>query len=85
MACIHALVHIGSEEALKALKDYAEDAQSAAINELLRGWDVFDRGVYIRSVLSQALRNMSSVQLSRFVVRDGFRYLNNLTFLKRLV
>jgi len=78
VACIHALVHIGSEEALKALKDYAEDAQSAAINELLRGWDVFDRGVYIRSVLSQALRNMSSVQLNRFISIGGFQYLDNL-------
>ncbi|MDJ1182929.1 NACHT domain-containing protein [Roseofilum casamattae] len=68
--CIKALVAIGSEEAMETLVDYAKarfedrDNEYEVSGAIGRGWDVFDRDIYISQVLTQLqILNLSEIQV----------------------
>jgi len=78
-ACVRALSIIGGDLALDMLEGYANDDREGVISELLRAWDAFDRETYARRILSQTLRNKTSLPLEHLPSLDGMQYFTNLT------
>jgi Leucine-rich repeat (LRR) protein len=67
--CIQALVTLGTDTALAALADYAQNASTLdprVAAALGKGWDVFNRQPYLAQVLSQ----LSDLNLSQTQVSD---------------
>ena len=75
VACIRALRLIGGELALDTLESYATDTREAVVNELLKGWDMFDKKIYGQRILPQILKNKLSLSLSHISSLEGFPYL----------
>jgi hypothetical protein len=80
-ACIRALCLIGGEMALDVLEGYATDTREGVVNELIKGWDMFDRNIYGQRILSQALKNKVTLSLERISSLEGFPCLTSLKVL----
>ncbi|PSR17626.1 hypothetical protein C8255_11685, partial [filamentous cyanobacterium CCP3] len=81
--CIEALVRVGTSKAMKTLEDYAkatfESGQLKVGQALGRGWDIFDRDIYIAQVLSHAnCLSLSQTQVSDLSPLRDLAQLSNL-------
>jgi len=77
-ACVRTLALIGGERALYALRSYAIDKREEVVDELVRGWDSFDRYDYARHVL--AVGEHSDLSLST----SSLEGIEHLTTIRRL-
>jgi hypothetical protein len=68
------LVLIGGETALNILDGYASDQRQTVVNEILKGWDYFDREEYAKRIINKRRHLRWDVPSSL----DGFQYLTNL-------
>jgi NACHT domain/Leucine Rich repeats (2 copies)/Leucine Rich repeat len=80
-ACVRTLVLIGSDAALDKLKEYATDTRSTVVDELLKGWDSFDRESYAKNILLQTLQQEYRWLPDRLSSLEGFQYFTSLTTL----
>lgn len=82
-ACVRSLSLIGGDRALEVIeKFYAQDKRQAVYNELLRGWDYFDRAEYGARVLSVAFRERK-VKLHRTALLPAIaQYVTNIQSLR---
>jgi hypothetical protein len=80
-ACVRTLALIGGDAALDILKEYATDTRPAVVNELLKGWDYFEKDTYARHVVSQTFEANPGISLELLSSLDGFQYLTNLSYL----
>jgi hypothetical protein len=78
-ACVRALAHIHTEDALVALEGYAPDTREPVREELVRAWDSFDRKEYAHRVLAKFPEKR--LRLKNATTLDGCEYLTNLTWL----
>jgi len=75
-ACVRALRHIGGDEALAALRDYAKDSRQTVRAELLRTWDFFDSEEYASEVLSRMPALEGTLVLTRKPTLAGLHALS---------
>ena len=85
-ACVRTLILIKGDAALDVLKGYATDNHSTVMNELIKGWDYFDREAYAKYILSQIFHNRTSLSRNDLNMEylpslNGFQYFTSLTSL----
>ncbi|MBW4460651.1 MAG: leucine-rich repeat domain-containing protein [Nodosilinea sp. WJT8-NPBG4] len=81
--CVEALVRIGTRKAMETLEDYAkatfESGQFEVGQALGRGWDIFDRDIYLTQVLFHAKSlSLSQTQVSDLSPLSGLTQLSEL-------
>jgi hypothetical protein len=68
---IRTLAIIGSDAALEMLEDYADDARSSVVDELLNVWGFFYRKTYAKHILSQTFQITSELRRNDLPSLDG--------------
>ena len=79
--CVHALALIGDEDAMRSIRDYANDRRSIVAKEVIRSWSLFSADEYARKVLSHSPLDRGALEL---IDSSYIDYLSLLTRLRRV-
>jgi NACHT domain len=77
-ACVRALRLIGSDSCFSLLREYASDRRATVTEEVISGWNNFDRERYAELVLSQSIGIRGSLHLENPTNFRGLQYLKRI-------